>query len=754
MDSDAPIEIPEGKYSLQFDGVGDYVDLDNPAALQITGSLTIEMWVKPARFPVREGGLYCKAFPGEGYALIKGDGRLRYGYGQNPSDLFGSSGSYQFIDSTKSLQVKQWSHVAIVRNLEAPERKLSWYINGVLDSEVGAQFATARAGNLPVQIGRQSGRSFYFPGQIDEVRVWSRARSADEIKADMHHQLEGNEPGLVGYWRFDEGEGSIVHDRTANANHGTIYGAKWAPSAPVEKRPTYLEAESALQFASDDTYVDCGAGIDLRGTDFTVELWAKRTAPDGGQQFAIGHGNSNERQHVLHIGFRANNQFTFAFGDDDAVSTQRRFRDTNWHHWACVYTHAARRRVMYCDGEQLNPKNNTAKAPYQGTGQFVIGKAPWGDGWRGDIDEVRVWRCARSPDDIQHDRSHRLVGDEPDLVAYWRFDEGAGNTTRNQTANAHHGTLHGNTNNAMWVTSSAPVRDHPSLDRSSFAFAGRTIASGLSALLYAPQRGSQIDATPDIARVLLAVATGGANTAEQPTDPQSIALVDFAVSPYGKLGQGPDILALPAVTANAAVLSDLQRNAQREAELQGSIIQGFVPQDPPLAASNTQRHAYFGSAVAISGDWAIVGAHEASPDGVAHAGSAEVFRLKDDKWVYHQTLMASDKQANAHFGVAVAISGQWALVGAYEASLPGFDYAGNVEVFRLKDDKWVYDKPLMASDKQANAHFGVAVALDEKWAIVGADTANAGGVAGAGKAYLFELVNDTWADPGRDRGQR
>ena len=564
----------------------------------------------------------------------------------------------------------------------------------------------------------------------------------------MYHQLEGNEPGLVGYWRFDEGEGSIVHDRTANANHGTIYGAKWAPSAPVEKRPTYLEAESALQFASDDTYVDCGAGIDLRGTDFTVELWAKRTAPDGGQQFAIGHGNSNERQHVLHIGFRANNQFTFGFGDDDAVSTQRRFRDTNWHHWACVYTHAARRRVMYCDGEQLNPKNNTAKAPYQGTGQFVIGKAPWGDGWRGDIDEVRVWRCARSPDDIQHDRSHRLVGDEPDLVAYWRFDEGAGNTTRNQTANAHHGTLHGNTNNAMWVTSSAPVRDHPSLDRSSFAFAGRTIASGLSALLYAPQSGSQTDATPDIARVLLAVATGGANTAEQPTDPQSIALVDFAVSPYGKLGQVPDTLALPAVTANAAVISDLQRNAQREAELQGSIIQGFVPQDPPLAASNTQRHAYFGSAVAISGDWAIVGAHEASPDGVAHAGSAEVFRLKDDKWVYHQTLMASDKQANAHFGVAVAISGQWALVGAYEASLPGFDYAGNVEVFHLQDDKWVYDEPLMASDKQANAHFGVAVALDEKWAIVGADTANAGGVAGAGKAYLFELVNDTWADRG------
>ena len=95
-----------------------------------------------------------------------------------------------------------------------------------------------------------------------------------------------------------------------------------------------------------------------------------------------------------------------------------------------------------------------------------------------------------------------------------------------------------------------------------------------------------------------------------------------------------------------------------------------------------QRHAYFGSAVAISGDWAIVGAQEASPDGIAHAGSAEIFhREADGTWVKKQPpLTAQQKQESAHFGVAVAISGQWALVGAYEASLPGFDYAGNIEV--------------------------------------------------------------------------
>jgi hypothetical protein len=45
----------------------------------------------------------------------------------------------------------------------------------------------------------------------------------------MNQTLNGNEPGLVGYWKFDEGQGDTTADATNNGNDGTISGAVWLP---------------------------------------------------------------------------------------------------------------------------------------------------------------------------------------------------------------------------------------------------------------------------------------------------------------------------------------------------------------------------------------------------------------------------------------------------------------------------------------------------------------------------------------------
>ncbi len=68
-----------------------------------------------------------------------------------------------------------------------------------------------------------SGISSPFAGTIDEVRIWNYARSQTEIRRDMCRRLTGNEPGLVGYWRFDECSGNIAFDASGNGNHGTLY---------------------------------------------------------------------------------------------------------------------------------------------------------------------------------------------------------------------------------------------------------------------------------------------------------------------------------------------------------------------------------------------------------------------------------------------------------------------------------------------------------------------------------------------------
>ena len=61
----------------------------------------------------------------------------------------------------------------------------------------------------------------YFHGDIDEIRIWNVARSPEQIRAAMSGRLSGREPGLVGYWAFDDG---TAKDQTGNGNNGVLDG--------------------------------------------------------------------------------------------------------------------------------------------------------------------------------------------------------------------------------------------------------------------------------------------------------------------------------------------------------------------------------------------------------------------------------------------------------------------------------------------------------------------------------------------------
>lgn len=74
---------------------------------------------------------------------------------------------------------------------------------------------------------------------LDEVRIWNVARSAAEILRTMRQPLSGQEPGLVAYWRFDEGVGTVAYDATPNHLGGALNGApRWEPvSSALTCRP-------------------------------------------------------------------------------------------------------------------------------------------------------------------------------------------------------------------------------------------------------------------------------------------------------------------------------------------------------------------------------------------------------------------------------------------------------------------------------------------------------------------------------------
>ena len=219
-----PVLGPARNLGLAFDGVDDFVSLGNPAGLQITGDQTIEFWIKPANFNNRQNPI-AKAYGGEGTMTLEQNGVMSYFYGTAGGD----ASPYQSFDTgPAALRVGRWTHVALVRDLT--HRRLQFYLDGVLVNQAAAAYASATASGNPITLGR--GYVSNLAGSLDEVRVWNVARTPEQVAADLAGVTPANAPGLVGYWDFNEGSGSITADASPGANAGTLGGGD-ANAAPA-----------------------------------------------------------------------------------------------------------------------------------------------------------------------------------------------------------------------------------------------------------------------------------------------------------------------------------------------------------------------------------------------------------------------------------------------------------------------------------------------------------------------------------------
>ena len=165
--------------ALHFNGTTDFVDVGNPDDFKITGNQTIAMWIKPEILTRRQNP-YNKAYGGEGTITLEDGasaetpkGTLNYFYGRAGSN----NEPYQYANTTTALTANAWTHIALVRDLEA--MTITWYVDGVESSSIASQYATAVASNMNLILG--NGYAGFFQGDIDEVFLFSRALSSDEV---------------------------------------------------------------------------------------------------------------------------------------------------------------------------------------------------------------------------------------------------------------------------------------------------------------------------------------------------------------------------------------------------------------------------------------------------------------------------------------------------------------------------------------------------------------------------------------------
>ena len=159
-----------------------------------------------------------------------------------------------------------------------------------------------------------------------------------------------------------------------------------------------------------------------------------------------------------------------------------------------------------------------------------------------------------------------------------------------------------------------------------------------------------------------------------------------------------------------------------------------------LTANDPSDTAFFGRAVALDGDLAVIGAWG---DGTVslNAGSAYVFRHDGTTWVEEQKLTASDGMNGDIFGHAVAVAGDVIVVGAGGDDVGASTDAGSAYVFGHDGISWVETQKLTASIVDAGAGFGRAVDADEEVILVGAPSDSS-----VGAAYTFRWDGAAWVE--------
>ena len=171
--------------------------------------------------------------PGDAEGLV-GDWRFEEGRGKAAIDSKGSNHG-RLVHPEADEIAQMWTPAA--RNA-----RLILYINGrpaqTSEEEPGPAdyggYGTGDQFTVGAMMATEETAVQHMAGSIDEVRVWNKVRSPEQIRDNMYRALAGAEEGLAGYWPLDEGTGPTVYDQTGNGQDGTVKEQQWIDStAPI-----------------------------------------------------------------------------------------------------------------------------------------------------------------------------------------------------------------------------------------------------------------------------------------------------------------------------------------------------------------------------------------------------------------------------------------------------------------------------------------------------------------------------------------
>ncbi len=194
----------EGNHALHLDGVSQYALVVNEEIFDFADGFALELWVNLDQLPAAgtEAALISKG-PAAYELTLAEDGSVRFRTGGAAAHV---------LQSVTRLGPGEWHHVAAV--WDAGVKTL--VLDGAIDAEVYGVPLPLGADDVFLCFGARplpgNAAEAFFAGLIDDVRAWAVARPADLIAQNRSRTLTGHEPGLAGWWTFDEGDGAVAAD--------------------------------------------------------------------------------------------------------------------------------------------------------------------------------------------------------------------------------------------------------------------------------------------------------------------------------------------------------------------------------------------------------------------------------------------------------------------------------------------------------------------------------------------------------------
>jgi len=400
-----------GKLSmaLQFDGVDDYVEVPHDARLiPTTGKATVSVWINAERH-TGPGGSQWQGI------LAKGGGPRLYSlYTESSQVLHFSTGPSPHIGSlsTDTVPLNEWVHVAAV-----VDGRHIYYINGEPAGEGGQGATVPTGGTAPLTIG-QTGESNFFLGMIDDVRLYDRALTAEQVqglfngiapawlKAENPSPPDGAEGVAVPLLTWTPGENAQWHD---------VY-LSTTPDPGPEDLMTRNQKMVTMYYHVDGltpgvTYYWRIDEVQLDDSIITGDVWSFTAAtltawspdpPDGAKYVGLDADLnwSSGTTGVWHEVYFGTDETAVATGAADTFK-----------------------------GRQNDPPYDPGPLAGNTTYYWRIDEIE-GDGTKKHIGEV--WSFTTQPD---------IPIADPNLVGWWEFDEGQGTIALDWSGYNNHGTL-------------------------------------------------------------------------------------------------------------------------------------------------------------------------------------------------------------------------------------------------------------------------------------------------------------------------